>query len=994
MPRLQQTDNRQEERAACFAVLLILSFSVGMMLSRPSIQRREESATPLHFFGTTPAKDFFVPTSQSYHQPPSFLARPAIALDKAGSTARTSLAQGYGQESLAFEANQGQTDSSVRFLSRGVGYSLFFTTDEAVVVLRRPMVGARGRTIESPNPNPTPDAQSYAVMRMRFAGANTAPRIVGSEQLLGKMNYLIGNDPKQWRSNIPTYARVRYQEVYPGVSVVYYGTQGRLEYDLLIDPGVDPRVIELDWEGADKVKLDAQGNLRLLIAGGEVLLGKPRIYQMTPGSPARRKNIAGGYALKAGGHVGFQVGNYDRNQPLIVDPVLNYSTYLGGSGYDAGTAIAVDASGNAYVTGFTRSTNFPVTVGSLQTGCGTTGTCNGYFWDAFVTKLTVNGQIVYSSYLGGSGNDMGKAIAVDASGAAYVEGQTFSSNFPTTAGAFKTTYGGAGDAFVAKVSPGGTSLQYSTYLGGSGTDNVEGIALDSSGNAYVTGQTYSTDFPTAGAIQAFNGGNQDSDAFVTEINSSGSALVYSTSLGGSSMDGGNGIAVGSSGNAYVTGFTRSVDFPLAGSLQATCGGCPGFANAFVAELAPNGAALLHSTYLGGNGNDHGTGIAIDSDSNIYVTGFTYSTDFPITAGAFQTSLTSGRSAAFVTKIAPNFSSLTFSTFLQGGSLNYGKSIAVDTGNVFVAGQTFSPTFPILNSTQSACAPSNCYYGTGFITELSAAGSSLIFSTYLGGSHGDDIADIALDPNANIQVTGQAVSTDFPTANAFQTSLGGSYGDAFVTKISLAPGATLSTISLTFGSQSVGVTSAPQTVTLFSNGTAPLHITEISASGDFTETDNCKKGVAAGSTCTLNVTFTPTASGTRTGTLTISDNAGGSPQTVSLTGAATSAGGPVVSLSTSFGNQQIGSTSTARTTILQNTGQATLVITSIAIAGPNPGDFAQTNNCGTTVAIGASCTFTVTFTPTASGNRSATLNITDNAVGSPQHVSLAGTGIGP
>jgi hypothetical protein len=482
MPRLQQTDNRQEERAACFAVLLILSFSVGMMLSRPSIQRREESATPLHFFGTTPAKDFFVPTSQSYHQPPSFLARPAIALDKAGSTARTSLAQGYGQESLAFEANQGQTDSSVRFLSRGVGYSLFFTTDEAVVVLRRPMVGARGRTIESPNPNPTPDAQSYAVMRMRFAGANTAPRIVGSEQLLGKMNYLIGNDPKQWRSNIPTYARVRYQEVYPGVSVVYYGTQGRLEYDLLIDPGVDPRVIELDWEGADKVKLDAQGNLRLLIAGGEVLLGKPRIYQMTPGSPARRKNIAGGYALKAGGHVGFQVGNYDRNQPLIVDPVLNYSTYLGGSGYDAGTAIAVDASGNAYVTGFTRSTNFPVTVGSLQTGCGTTGTCNGYFWDAFVTKLTVNGQIVYSSYLGGSGNDMGKAIAVDASGAAYVEGQTFSSNFPTTAGAFKTTYGGAGDAFVAKVSPGGTSLQYSTYLGGSGTDNVEGIALDSSGN--------------------------------------------------------------------------------------------------------------------------------------------------------------------------------------------------------------------------------------------------------------------------------------------------------------------------------------------------------------------------------------------------------------------------------------------------------------------------------------------------------------------------------
>ncbi len=981
------------QSVACFAVLLFLFLSAAMVLVSPNIHKKENSATPPPFSDPTPAKDFSVPAARfDYHL--SFLGGPSVPLKKHTSTVRASLAQRYGQTSLAFEANQGQIDSNVKFLSRGVGYSLFLTQGEAVVVLRTPTVDPVAQTAGPPFRNSAPDALSFVELRMGFAGANRAPRIVGAQQLPGKVNYFIGNDPQQWRSDIPTYAQVRYHDVYPGVSVVYYGTPGRLEYDLVIAPGADPKVIALDCQGADKIKIDAQGNLRLRIPGGEVLLGKPRIYQMTSGR--RRKSIPGGYVLKTDGHVGFQVGEYDRHQPLIVDPVLSYSTYLGGAGYDSGTAIAVDASGNAYVTGFTRSSNFPVTAGSFQTICGTSGTCNGYFWDAFVTKLTANGLVVYSTYLGGSGNDMGKAIAVDASGAAYVAGQTFSSNFPTTAGAFKTTYSGAGDAFVAKLNPGGTALQYATYLGGSGTDNAEGIALDVNGNAYVTGQTYSTDFPTVVAIQAANGGNQDSDAFVTEINSSGSALVYSTYLGGSSMDWGNAIAVDASGNAYVAGFTRSPDFPLASPLQATCGGCPGFADAFVAELATNGGALLHSTYLGGSADDHGAGIAVDSDGNIYVTGFTYSTDFPVTAGAYQTSLTSGQSAAFVTKIAPGFSSLTFSTYVRGNGLNYGKNIAVDTGNVFVVGQTFSPTFPLLNPIQSACVPSNCYYGTGFITELNAAGAGLIFSTYLGGSHGDDVAGMALDPSANIQATGQATSTDFPVVNAFQATNGGSYGDAFVAKISLDPAVSLSPTSLSFGGQPVGTTSTPQTVTLSSNGTAPLHITSILTSGDFAETDNCGKGVAASSTCTINVTFTPTTSATRTGTLTINDNAVGSPKTVSLSGTATT-GGPVVTLSTtslSFGNQPLGATSAPQNLTLTNTGNFSLSITGIAITGTNPGDFAQTNDCGTTVAAGASCTFSVTFTPTALGNRSSTINITDNATGSPQQVTLAGTGFGP
>ena len=1077
--------------------LLVLFLAVGMTLNGLEVQksRRHAAARSLAFETTSTINSFLTSASPA---PANFLAGPSLLWKNTGSAVRTSSLKDYSQGSLSFEANQGQTDRRVKFLSRGVGYSLFFTAEETVVALRREARDVGGHAAEPTTASAASDAHAGAVLRMRFVGANRAPRISGSGQLPGKVNYFVGNDRKQWRSDITTYGQVRYEDLYPGVGVVYYGTQGRLEYDLVIAPGTDPRVIALDFVGANQTKIDAQGDLRLLMVGGEVVLAKPRIYQTAAG---KRKTISGAYVLKADKHIGFQLGEYDRIRPLIVDPALSYSTYLGGSGYDAGTAIAVDGSGNTYVTGFTRSGNFPVTPGSFQTSCGTSGTCNGFFWDAFITKLSANGQVVYSTFLGGSASDMGKAIAVDASGAVYVAGQTFSSDFPTTSGAFSRTYGGSGDTFVAKLNAAGTALQYSTYLGGSGIDNAEGIAVDSTGNAYVTGQTYSTDFPTAAAIQSLNGGNQDSDAFVTEINSTGSALVYSTYLGGSSMDWANAIAVDSSGDAYVVGFTRSADFPIAGSLQATCGGCPGFADAFVAELAPNGGALLHSTYLGGSGDDHGTGITVDSGGNIYVTGFTYSTDFPVTAGAYQASLASGKSAAFVTKIAPGLSSLIFSTYIQGNNLTYGKSVAVDTGNVFVAGLTYSTTFPLVSPTQSTCAPSNCFFGVGFITELNAAGSGLVFSTYLGGSHGDDIAAMALDPSANVQVTGQAASTDFPVANAFQATFGGSYGDAFVSKISLQPIASLSPTTLTFASQNVGTTSAPQTLTLSSNGTAPLHIASIVASGDFSETDNCGKGVAAGSTCSINAAFTPTATGTRTGTLTINDNSGSSPLQVDLTG--TGVGGPTLNPTSlsfgnqivgttsgaknvqlknagsstlnisgiavtgangtdfgqtnncqnslapgaqcninvtfaptafgtrtatlsvsddaldspqtasltgsgtsgptnvtltpnklSFGNEPTGSTSAPQTTILKNTGSSILVISSITIAGPNPGDFAQTNDCGNTVAVGASCTFSVTFAPTASGNRSATINIADNAGGSPQHVNLTGSGVGP
>ena len=966
---------------AVFVALFVFLLGIALVLGRlmdKEVRKAAVQSTSDTTLGYNPLGGTQLPP-----QRPSFSVEPSVFIRRPGSTIRNAFLEVYGKSPLVFEANQGQADSRVKFLTKGFGYSIFLTANEAVLVLRRP-----GDDI--PTPNALPQTESLSVLRMRFVGANRSPRIFGAKQLPGKVNYFIGKDPKQWRSAIPTYSQVRYQDVYPGVSVVYYGAPGRLEYDLLLDPRVDPKIITLACQGAYKTRIDAQGNLRLRVAGGEVLLGKPRIYQRTA---TGRKRIAGGYVLKTGGLIGIEVGEYDRSQPLIIDPVLSYSTYLGGNGYDAAYGIAVDASGNAYITGFARSGNFPVTSGAYHTTCGTAGNCNGGYADLFVAKLSSSGTTLdYSTYIGGSLDDIGKAIAVDSSGAAYITGQTFSSDFPTTTAAFQRTYGGTGDAFIVKLSSTGSSLVYSTYVGGSKPDTGNAIALDSKGNAYITGATYSADFPTTNPVQTVNGG--DADAFVMEINANGAALAFSTYLGGSSPDWGSSIAVTPLGDTvYVAGSTKSGDFPTASPLQATCASCPTYADAFVAAINPSGA-LRNSTFLGGSSDDKATAIALDPTGNIYVTGFTFSTNFPTTTGAYQTSLPSGTSGAFVAKIAPNLRSLVYSTYLHGNVLDFGRGIAVDTGNVFVAGQTYSTTFPLANATQTACSLSNCWYGTGFVTELNAAGSGLIFSTYLGGNHGDQIASVVLDSSANPYVTGETSSANFPVLNGFQGVYGGSYGDAFVSSFSLSPAVALSPSSLTFNNQGVGTTSPPQTVTLTSNGTAPVHITSVTATGDFTETDNCGNGVAAGSICTINITFTPAATGTRTGTLTITDNAIGSPQTAGLTGTGASAPVPVAGVSPTtltYASQMVGTTSAAQAVTLSNTGNAALSVTSIAVTGTNAGDFGQTNNCGTSVAAGASCTINVTFTPSATGTRTGTLTVSDNASGSPQTVGLTGTG---
>ena len=553
-------------------------------------------------------------------------------------------------------------------------------------------------------------------MRIALRGAASSPSIEGVDRLPAKSNYFIGNDPNRWRTEVPNYARIELKNVYPGIDLIYHGVErGQLEYDFRLAPGADPKLVRLSFKGGKRLALDRDGNLVVSVGNSKLIERAPVIYQ---GDGGERRTVAGRWVLRGADTAGFRLARYDRRRPIVIDPVLVYSSYLGGSGGDSGHGIAVDSFGDAYVTGDTFSTNFPTTSGVFQTSNkGTSQSASNAFVSKFNPSQQGAASLVYSTYLGGSGHsglgDDGAGIVVDSSGKAYVAGTTFSSNFPTTSGAFQTTNNGAAHAtgvgFVTELNSTGTALIYSTYLGGSGTqhvggDKVAGIALGSSGKVYVTGSTYSADFPTtSGAFQTSNNAAalSASNAFVTELNSTGTALNYSTYLGGSGGGGdkGFGIAVDSSGDAYITGAANSTDFPTtSGAFQTSNNG---HGVAFVTELNSTGTGLNYSTYLGGSGGDAGAGIAVDSSGDAHVTGSTFSTDFPTTSGAFQTSNNAAAisaSNAFVTELNSTGTALNYSTYLGGsgdanGGGDAGAGIAVDSShNTYVTGRPIRAIF--------------------------------------------------------------------------------------------------------------------------------------------------------------------------------------------------------------------------------------------------------------------------------------------------------------
>jgi uncharacterized protein (TIGR03437 family) len=534
-----------------------------------------------------------------------------------------------------------------------------------------------------------------------------------------------------------------------------------------VTPGADPEAIRVSFEGADKIEINQQGDLVLHLNGEMIYQRSPVIYQSVTGG---QRSVSGHYVLKGEKQIGFELGSYDAARPLVIDPVLDYATYLGGGGDDLAQSIKVDASGSAYITGVTAASDY-ITKDALQ------GASRGGL-DVFVTKISSNGSgLFYSTYLGGSGDDAGNGIAVDGSGNAYVVGYTSSTNF-NTRNPLQPTNRGDSDAFIAKISSNGSQLIYSTYLGGGKEDIGFAVAADAAGNAYVTGYTGANDFNTQTPLQpVYRGGL---DAFVAKINPSGSALSYSTYLGGADGDLGSGITVDSSGNAYVTGYTSSTDFNTKNPLQASSGGG---LDGFIAKIDPAGSALLYSTYLGGGGDDQCYGITIDNAGNAYLTGTTGATDFP-TRNPLQ-SQRKGNSDAFVTKINAAGAEILYSTYLGGAGSDAGRGITVDTANnIYLTGDTNSLDFPTRNPFQL----SNRGLFDAFIVKLNPAGSDLIYATYLGGSRTDTSYAIAIDGLGNIYLTGATDSQDFNTSNAIQSDkLGGT--DAFITKIA-ADGAQL------------------------------------------------------------------------------------------------------------------------------------------------------------------------------------------------------------
>ena len=704
----------------------------------------------------------------------------------AGDTCPATPAEPFGRLPLMFEAAD---SGGRRFFCRGSGYHLWLSSGEAVVALRQTQDNDRGAWREQPGfrgrrfpaSHSRNSAADPALLRIKLVGANAAAQSAGLERSPTKVNYFLGNDPARWRIDVPTFGRVRYQNVYPGVDLVYYGNQRQLEYDFVVAPGASTDQIALQFDGVGKIEVDAGGDLILQTASGPVRQRCPIIYQEFNG---RREEVSGRYVLResADREVGFEIAPYDLSRPLIIDPVLVYSTYLGGLGFDRAWDIAVDTNGAAYVVGETASTNFPASAPLYPAN-------SGGLSDVFVAKLGSAGtNLDFSTYLGGNGIDIGFGIALDSGGNIYLTGVTTSTNFPVTTNAVSTNLNSAAyfghytnDAFVVKLDSTGARLLFSTYLGGSGADVGSAISVDGSGNVYVTGETQSSDFPTNGVSPPFGGSH---DAFVAKLTASDSNLVYSTFLGGSGDDRGQSVAVDSSGNAIVVGVTASVDFPVVNAIQTNFAG--GLYDIFVTKLSPDGATKQFSTYLGDTGDDEAFRVALDGAGYAYLTGLSTSTNFAaltnFPSARMLNTNQSGGEDAFVMKLDPNGTNVIYWTFLGGVSNDEGWSIAVDNpGNAYVVGRTSSTNFPAVNAYQSTLGGLNDV----FVARLNASGTALDYSTYLGGLFADEGHGIAVDNAGNAYISGMTASTDlavYPATNGVQTAFGGGSGDAFVAKL--------------------------------------------------------------------------------------------------------------------------------------------------------------------------------------------------------------------
>ncbi len=630
---------------------------------------------------------------------------------------------------VGFEENRGQADARVRYLWRGTDATLFLTSNEAVLALA-----------------PGTDA-----VRMAFRGANPAPSIAGVDRLPGVSNYLV-ESADRWVTDVARFGAVRYRDLYPNVDLVMYGGTEGLEYDFVLGAGADAGAVALAFSGAGRATTDADGSLVLRTASGEVRHRAPRAYQMIDGE---RRYVGCGYTIGADGTVGFAVAGHDATRPLVIDPLLRFSTYLGGDSPDRAQSVALDAAGDIYLAGRTFSTDFPVE-GAYQS-------FNGGNYDAFVTKVNAAGNdVVYSTYVGGSDFDTAQGVAVTAAGEAVFTGYTGSTNFPTLL-PFQATLAAGIDSFVVRLNAAGNALVTSSYLGGGGADQAFGLALDAAGTIYVGGDTNSTNLATTvNAIQPSNAGGAH-DGFYAQI-TSGGLLATLSYIGGAADDSVKAVAVDSGGNLYLTG-SAEPGFPTLTPFQASAGGI----SAFLTKVNSSMTSYAFSSLFGGSNTDIGTGIAVDASGNSYLTGYTVSTNFP-TVTPFQAA-NGGNNDGYVVKVNAAGTARVYASYIGGTGDDRGNAIAVDQhGSAYVVGQTRSTNFPVLYPIQVANGGNAL--NDVFVTKVGASGRIRIYSTYLGGAITDVANGVAVDGSLTAYVAGYSDSTNYPRVAPIQNSNSG------------------------------------------------------------------------------------------------------------------------------------------------------------------------------------------------------------------------------
>jgi hypothetical protein len=875
---------------------------------------------------------------------------------------------------LVFEPNVGQAEPGVQFLANGRTYAVLVERARMRLRLLKGAVGIMKLGGAQGGANGASKAE-FSEVSLALVRAGDRLKGEGKDLLPGKSNYYSGRDRSQWREDVPQYAKVAYRSVYEATDLVYYGRDGELEYDFVLHPGAKANAVRFRVQGAEKIATTQDGDLEIAIKGGQMELKAPLVYQEDGGG--RRRAVAARYIIHGRDEVGFAIGDYDRRQDLVVDPVVSYSSLLGVNGYTTVQGVTADKAGNAYVVGTTSATNYPV-VKAVQ------GTLTGGA-NVFVTKLGPNGVIVFSTYLGG-GNDNGEAIAADGQGNAYVAG-IGDQNFPTTPGAYQTTCTGlCNPLFVAKLGASG-QLVYSTFAGASAS-NAQAIAVNSAGDAYIAGSISSSDLPTtAGAFQPEIEGS-GTNGFVEELNASGSAVLYATYFG-SAIEPGNyaqtgigGVAVDSAGNLYIAGNTSRV--PLKNPLQSGVIGGP---NAFVAKLTPDGSSLVFSTILGGQSavggqtaGDYAYGVAVDGAGNVHVAGTTTSCEFPLTLNSLNTEcpyLQTG-SSAFAVVLDPTGSQLLMSTLLPQAT---GNGVATDSaGNTYVAGSTSASNFPLTKAVETQNGTPA--FPAAYVTEFDPTGK-LVFSTFLGATgqgvtaQATTAAGIGVDGKGNIYVAGQSVG-DFPLVTPIpSTPANSGYGGVFMAKIGAG-----TTPEISLSPRQMGV------LALRNVGGGTLSIQSITPSSGLAMGGDCGSDLAAGAGCQL--ILQSKGSKPAGGTVTIASNASGSPQKFTLAAGSSSLPGVTITPGQLvFNNGLLGTTSSPQAVRVENLSLGPLAINGIVLSPA--GIFAQTNDCPALLNAGQSCTIAVTYTASETQTEGAQLNITHDPQQTSDVVYLGGEG---